>query len=220
MRTCKALALAGVLLTMACSSGKEYEQALGVVVDVSGTYVDQVGEVCKVIRTGVLPQALPGDSLVVIRIDSQSYEKANVVAKVMLDHRPSRANAQKLAFAAALDDFAAHAEYSEYTDIPGALMLCADHLKETEAGSKAILIFSDLKEDLPQGTIRQLDTDEFAGIHVAAVNVKRLQGDNVNPEVYRRRLLDWERKVTASSAAQWKVIVDPAKLPSFLESIR
>lgn len=203
-----------------CSSGDEYHQAVCAIVDVSGTYLDQVDEVSKVIRTGVLPQLLPGDSLVVIRIDSRSYEKANIVAKVTLDHRPSHANAQKLGFARELETFAEEAERSEYTDIPGALMMCSDHLKETEAGSKAILIFSDLKEDLPEGTSRELRTDEFAGIHVVAINVKRLRGDNVNPELYRQRLTEWDRKVTKSGALEWKVIVDPTKLPPFLESIR
>jgi hypothetical protein len=205
---------------ISCSSGDEYHQALCAIVDVSGTYVDQVHEVARVIRTGVLPQLLPGDSLVIIRIDSQSYEKANIVTKVTLDHRPSHANAQKLGFARELEAFADEAEHSEFTDIPGALMLCSDHLKETEAGSKAILLFSDLQEDLPAGTSRELRSDEFEGIRVVAINVKRLRGDNVNPEAYRQRLAAWDLRVSESAAMEWKVIVDPAKLPPYLESIR
>lgn len=220
MKAIKAVALIALLALLGCSSGHEYEQALCVVIDVSGTYVDQVAEVCKIVRTGILPHTLPGDSVVVILIDDQSYEEANVVAKIALDHRPSHANAQKLAFADQLALFARTAERSEFTDIPGALMLASDHLKETGAGSKVILIFSDLKEDLPPGTVRQFDADEFAGIDVVAVNVKRLQGDNVNPEIYRQRLLDWQKRVTASSASQWKVVVDPAKLPELLVSVR
>jgi hypothetical protein len=205
---------------VSCSSGHEYRQALCAVVDVSGTYVDQISEVGKVIRTGVLPKMLPGDSLVIIRIDSQSYEKDNIVAKLTLDQRPSYANAQKLAFARDLDAFVDEAEHSEFTDIPGALMLSSDYLKETEAGSKAILVFSDLKEDLPEGTTRELRSDEFEGIHVAAINVKRLMSDNQNPEVYRQRLAAWNLKASQSAAKEWKVIVDPTRLPQYLESIR
>ena len=53
------------------------------------------------IRKGLLPHLTPGDTLVVIRIDSESYRKDNVEAHMTLDVRPSKANAQKLQLASA-----------------------------------------------------------------------------------------------------------------------
>ena len=95
-------AFAGAVL-VSCSSGAQYAHAVVALVDVSGTYADQKPEVVNVIRKGLLPRLTPGDSLVVIRIDDESYKKSNVEASVTLDVRPSKANAQKLAFANSLD---------------------------------------------------------------------------------------------------------------------
>ncbi len=213
-----------MLLVVACLAGcsqeGEYALSVSVAVDVSGTYTDQLEEVTTVIRTGVLPVLLPGDSLVVVTIDSESYQQDNVVARLTLDHRPSAANTQKLAFAEQLGGLAEIVEGSEYTDIPGAMMLCADHLRDTGSGTRVVLVFSDLQEDPPPGAIQQIPEDEFAGVHVVAMNVKQLRDDSANPEVYRQRLADWQQRVLAAGAVGWRVIVNPTKLPAYLEHIR
>ena len=67
-----------LLLSISCSSGAQYQHAVCALVDVSGTYADQKGEVVDVIRKGLLPHLTPGDTLVVIRIDDESYKKSNV----------------------------------------------------------------------------------------------------------------------------------------------
>ncbi|TMA16997.1 MAG: hypothetical protein E6J84_08050, partial [Deltaproteobacteria bacterium] len=102
----RASIVACALLALSCSSGARYSQAIVALVDVSGTYADQRPEVVDVIRKGLLPRLTPGDTLVVIRIDNESYGKQNVEANMTLDVRPSRANAQKLALASTLDAFA------------------------------------------------------------------------------------------------------------------
>src|SRR5439155_243167 len=106
---------------------------------------DQKPEVVNVIKTGILPKMQPGDSLFVIRIDDESYKKANLEGGMTLDVRPSKANAQKLAFATQLDQFATKHERSRHTDIRGAMMLGAEYLKETGAGQSTIVVFSDLE---------------------------------------------------------------------------
>ena len=58
-----------------CDSGSSYAQAVCVLVDVSGTYADEKGEVATILKRDVLPSLLPGDTLIVIRIDSESFEK-------------------------------------------------------------------------------------------------------------------------------------------------
>ena len=208
------------LLSLSCSDGKRYEQALCVLIDISGTYADQKGEVVKILKRDVLPAMVPGDTLIVIRIDSKSYEKENLEAIMTLDPRPSHANAQKLALAKKLDAFAESDMRSTYTDIPGAMMLGTEYLRERGAGSRVMLVFSDMREDLPEGTKRQLGEAEFEGIQVVAMNVKRLQIDNANPEVFRGRLSGWEKRVTEAGASGWQIFMDATKLSGYLAQIR
>ena len=94
---------AALWLTSACTSGGDYAQAVCVIADASGTYADQLGDVAHTIRAGIIPKMLPGDSLVLVRADDDSYGEDNVIASVQLDHRPSVANRQKAAVAKKLD---------------------------------------------------------------------------------------------------------------------
>ncbi len=209
--------LAGVL---GCQSGKRYDQATTVLIDVSGTYADQKDEAVQIIKREILPAMIPGDSLAVIRIDSESYARENLEALLTLDRRPSHANAQKLALAQKLNRFAARSERSEHTDIPGAMMLASEYLKELGSGSRVILVFSDMQEELPPGTTRNLAEQELEETHVVAMNVKRLQRDSADPERYRARLAAWEQRVDAAGAAGWRTVVDARHLPEYLEQIR
>ncbi len=218
MRAATLLAVAGLLL--GCTDGRRYDQAICVLVDVSGTYADQKGEVAAILKRDVLPAMVPGDTLLLIRIDSESYEKDNIEALVTLDARPSRANAQKLALARRLDTFAAREGNSEHTDIHGAMMLGTDYLRELDSGSRVILVFSDLEQDLPAGTRRDIEQGEFEGIDVVAMNVKRLQHDNADPGVFRARLSRWEREVTGGGARGWRAIMDASQLPVHLAGLR
>ena len=219
-RTLLAVAALALPLALGCADARNYEQAICVLIDVSGTYADDKPEVVRILKRDVLPALLPGDTLLVIRIDSESYEKENLEALVTLDARPSRANAQKLALARKLDAFASRRDQAEYTDIPGAMMLGAEYLRELEAGSRVMLVFSDMREDLPVGAKRRLAKAEFEGIELVAVNVKRLAGDSKDPEIFRGRLDAWERRVTGASAVAWRTLVDSNKLAGHLAAIR
>ena len=208
------------LALAACSEASKYSQAVAVLIDTSGTYADQKPEVARIVKREVLPALVPGDTLAIVRIDSESYEKADVVQLVTLDQRPSHANAQKLALAKALDEFAARDERSQYTDIPGAMMLAAEYLRETGAKSRAILLFSDMESDLPPGTKRRFAEREFDGIRIVALNEKQLAPDNANPDVLRTRLATWEKEVTRAGAGGFSTFLDAAKLGPFLAEIR
>jgi len=211
---------AAALAGLGCQDGRSYDQALCVLIDVSGTYADQKPDVVKILKRDVLPGLEPGDTLMVIRIDGESYEKENIEALIRLDARPSRANAQKLAVARKLDAFARGERTAEYTDIQGAMMLGTDYLRELESGSRVMLVFSDMRQDLPAGTRRELESDEFAGIDVVAMNVKRLEGDNADPGVFRARLASWERRLRDAGAEGWRTLMDASKLPEHLSSLR
>jgi hypothetical protein len=210
-----------VVAPMGClDEGAASAQAICVLIDVSGTYADQKHEVVKVIKRDVLPSMIPGDTLITILIDSASYEKDNLRTLATLDPRPSRANAQKLALAQQLDVFARGDTRSRYTDLPGAMMLAAEYLQETGSGSRVMLVFSNLQEELPDGAKRNMREDEFAGIQVVAMNVKRLESDTVDPEIFRQRIEGWRTRVEHSGAQGWRTIMDPSKLPALLDEIR
>ena len=201
----------------ACTNSRNYAQAVVALVDVSGTYADQKPDVVNVIKRGILPKLMPGDSLYVIRIDDESYKKDNVEADVNLDVRPSRANAQKLAFARKLEDFAHRPQRARHTDIRGAMMLGAEYLKETGAGTRTMVVFSDMEEDLPKGVKRDLAPDEFTGMRVLAMNVKKLNADNANPTAYRARLAGWKQQVTSHGAKEFQVVLEPDRLDDLLD---
>jgi len=213
----KKLAVLALSALLSCSSSKNYAQAIVALVDVSGTYADQKPEVVNVIKRGILPKLQPGDSLFVIRIDDESYKKGNVEGAMTLDVRPSKANAQKLAFATQLDQFAKKHGRSRFTDIRGAMMLGAEYLKETGAGMRTMVVFSDMEEDLPKGVKRTLAPDEFAGMRILAMNVKKLSADNVNPAVYRQRLASWQQQCKSHGAKEFQVVLEAEKLDELLE---
>ncbi len=205
---------------LGCTDGRNYQQALCVLIDVSGTYADQKAEVVKILKRDVLPALEPGDTLMVIRIDGDSYQKDNIEALVQLDSRPSRANAQKLAVSHKLDAFVRARQRANYTDIQGAMMLGTEYLHETESGSQVMLVFSDMRQDLPAGTVREMQPDEFAGIAVVAMNVKRLHADNADPAAFRARLSSWEHRLRDAGATGWRTMNDSSKLPAYLAKQR
>jgi len=207
-------------LGAACNGKARYDQAVCVLIDVSGTYADQREEVVRTIKREVLPGMLPGDTLLVIRIDGESYDRENLETLVTLDPRPSRANAQKLAVAQTLDAFATQTVSAQHTDIPGAMMLGSEYLRELASGSRVMLVFSDMEEDLAPGTRRDLRPDEFNDIEVVAMNVKRLSGDTVDPAKFRHRLAEWEKRVLSSGGRGWRTFMDAGRLGDYLREVR
>ena len=216
----RALVLVALCLVAISCDSRRYDQAIGILIDVSGTYTDQRKETVNVVKREILPYMVPGDTMVVVRIDSESYDQENVEALLTLDHRPSHANAQKLAIAQKLDEFAERRVHASYTDIPGAMMLASEYLNEVGGGSSVMLIFSDMQEDLPPGARREMDPEELANTHVVAMNVKRLQHDTIDPAVFRGRLDAWGDRVTAAGAAEWRTLMDANKLTDYLSTIR
>jgi hypothetical protein len=219
-RTAAGLAFAALLSTTGCLDMESSETAICVLIDVSGTYADQKADVVNILKREVIPSLVPGDTLITILIDSESYDKENVATLTTLDARPSRANAQKLALSQELDSLALGDAHSRYTDIPGAMMLGAEYLQESESKTRVMLVFSDLREELPEGTRREMRPNEFDGIQIVAMNVKRLGPDSADPEVYRQRLESWEKRVASAGGASWRTVMDANKLPGILEGLR
>ena len=87
-------------------------------------------------------------------------------------------------------------------------------LTEKRPGRKTIFIFSDLKEDLESGYVRDIPL-ALDGFDVVALNVTKLRSDNVDPREYMSRLEQWETRVN-EGGGQWRVINDLDRLDSLL----
>jgi len=104
--------------------------------------------------------------------------------------------------------------FAPYTDITGGLLQAVEFLNEKEPGRKTILIFSDLKEDLEAGYVRDIAVP-VAGFDVVALNVTKLRSDNVDPREYIERLESWRQRVEAEGGT-WRVINDLDRLEALL----
>ena len=82
---------------------------------------------------------------------------------------------------------------------------------------KTMVIFSDMEEELPKGVRRDLEADEFKGMRVLAMNVKKLNADNANPTVYRARMTHWQKQVTSHGAKEFAMVLEPEKLDELLD---
>jgi hypothetical protein len=205
------LVLVSFCLTMtSCSDSGTTEAGSGrgvyLLLDTSGTYTAELKKAQQIINYLMGTQLGPGDSLVVARIDSGSFSEKDIVAKVTFDARPSVSNEQKKRFAQTVDKFVKSVRGSKYTDISGGLLQAIEYLNEVDAAEKHILIYSDLKEELPKGFVRNMNftLDKFK---VRALNVTKLRSDNVNPQEYLDRLKEWETRVK-HGGGEWIVVND------------
>lgn len=214
------LAVSVSAIVAACTDSKDYETSYCTLVDISGTYSAEKKGVVNIVKAGIVPQMVPGDTLFFVKIDSNSYAEENLVTKLTLDYRPTQANSEKLKLAKTLDKFGKGKARSRMTDISGAMMLCSDYLKATQSGTQLMFIFSDMKEELPSGVVRKFADDEFKGIDIAAMNVIKLTKDSANPEVYRKRLKKWNKRIMGSGANSWTTLLDATKIQEFIDKAK
>lgn len=212
--------LAITVLVSACSDNKQYETAICALTDISGTYAKEKKNMARIIKAGIVPKLVPGDSLTLITIDSNSYNDDNIEGKLSLDYRPSKANKQRLDFANVLDDFASKDTTSKFTDISGAMMLCSGNLKNSQAGTQIMFIFSDMKEELKPGIKRSFNKDEFENINIAAMNVIKLDKDSTDPQIYRSRIKKWETRVLKHGAKSWDASLEPTDITEYIDNLR
>ena len=198
-----------LLLAIACAPKTDHRQAVYMLVDTSGTYVREVGKAQAVVNY-LLGTLNPGDALAVGQVKSRSFSEKDIVAKVSLGKDPLAANAQKRVFSAQIAAFtktAKDAKGSRYTDITGGLLQAAEFLNESQAGNKTIVIFSDMQEELDYKTLRDFPI-KLDGIRIVALNVSKLDTDNVDPRRYLDRLAWWQERTRAAGATDWKVVND------------
>ena len=201
----------GILLTLclilASCSNDVGPRNTGVymLLDTSGTYNQELIKAEQVIRF-TLSKLDASDSFAVARIDTGSFSEKDIIAKTSFDDRPSAINRQKREFAQQVSAFVETATPAQYTDITGGLLQAVEFLNEKGTGTKTILIFSDLKEDLEEGYLRDIDVP-LEGFDVIALNVTKLRSDNIDPREYLSRLEEWQGRVE-KTGGQWRVIND------------
>jgi len=198
-----------------CSDNAPRNVGAYLLLDTSGTYSEELDKAANVI-TYTLSELGPADSFAVARIDTGSFSEKDIIAKVTFDDRPSTVNSQKRQFNERVQRFVKIVRPAANTDITGGLLQAIEFLDEKAPGRKVIFIFSDLKEDLLEGYVRNLDLP-LDGFEVVALNVTKLRTDNVDPREYLGRLDQWRARVEAGGGT-WRVINDLDRLENLLES--
>ena len=197
-------------LAQACSqSAGPTNSGVYLLLDTSGTYTKELDNALKLVNV-LLVKMEPSDSLAVARIDTGSFSEKDIVAKTTFTDRPSEANKQKRHFRESMDAFVKKVKPSKYTDITGGVLQAAEYLNEKNTGRKTILIYSDLKEELPDGYVRDIPF-QLEGFDIVALNVTKLRSDNVDPREYMDRLEDGQRRVEEGGGS-WRVINDMDRL--------
>ncbi len=205
--------LAISLVLTGCSEPGPQNRGVYMLLDTSGTYTEELEKAQQIINV-ILARLNPEDSFAVARIDTGSFSEKDIIAKVSFDDRPSMTNQQKRKFRDAVDAFVNGAKPAPYTDITGGVLQAIEYLNEKNTGRNTILIFSDLKEDLREGYVRDIPL-QLNGYDVVALNVTKLRSDNVDPREYLDRLEYWQNRVE-SGGGTWRVINDMDRLERIL----
>ncbi len=198
-----------LLYTSGCAEQVSHTRGVYMLLDTSGTYTKELVKAQNIINY-TLSQLNPGDSFAIARIDTASFSEKDLVTKATFDPRPTTTNQQKRQFRENVTRFVKGINPSPYTDITGGILQAIEFLNETGAGKKTILIFSDLKEELEKGYVRDIPL-QLNGVEVVALNVTKLHSDNVDPREYMDRLDEWEKRVTAGGGT-WRHINDLERL--------
>ena len=205
--------LLATLLTGCSQEAGPQNRGVYLLMDTSGTYTKELDEAVQLINV-ILVKLEPGDSFAVARIDTGSFSEKDIISKMTFDTRPSAANQQKRKFREKIDKFIKNVRPASHTDITGGVLQAIEYLNEKEPGVKEILIYSDLKEDLPKGFIRDIPL-QLQGFNVVALNVTKLRSDNRDPREYLSRLENWQSRVE-EGGGQWLVINDMDRLERIL----
>lgn len=198
-------ALAACAMVLGCTPSTPKNTGVYMLLDTSGTYREELQKAEQIIRY-TLSRLDAKDTFAVARIDTGSFSEKDIVAKTTFDDRPSMVNRQKRMFAEKISDFVDSVQSSPYTDITGGLLQAVEFLNEKNTSIKTILIFSDLKEDLKEGYVRDISFN-LDGFSVIALNVTKLRSDNVDPREYISRLEEWQTKIE-KFGGKWQVIND------------
>lgn len=198
-----------------CSDTGPTNSGVYLLLDTSGTYTKELTNAQKLVSV-LLVRMNPSDSFAVARIDTGSFSEKDIITKMTFSDRPSEANRQKRHFLDSMTKFVEEVKPSRFTDITGGLLQAIEYLNEKGTGRKTILIYSDLKEELPEGYVRDIPL-QLKGFDVVALNVTKLRSDNIDPREYINRLEEWQRRIEEGGGS-WRVINDMDRLENIFRS--
>jgi len=209
MRKIVTFLIISFMIISGCTDTKTHSKGVYMLLDTSGTYAMELKKAQSIISylLGVLQ---PGDTMAVASIDTGSFSEKDIIAKVTFDTRPSISNNQKRVFQNEVNKFVSSVKSSPYTDISGGILQAIEYLNEANSGQKYILIFSDLKEELAKGHIRDVPF-HLTNVNVIALNVTKLRTDIRDPKQYMERVEEWRAKVEKGTG-NWRVINDLERL--------
>lgn len=196
-----------------CTDAQNRTTGVYILLDTSGTYALELKKAQSIVNY-LLGTLQPKDTLAVACIDTGSFSEKDIVAKMTFDQRPSLANNQKRAFQKTVADFVDKVKSSSYTDISGGILQAIEYLNEAGAGQKYILIFSDLKEELAKGHVRDVPF-QLSDFNVIALNVTKLRQDIRDPGNYLDRVEKWRSKIE-SGQGKWRVVNDLERIDGIL----
>lgn len=213
----RSLLLGATAATLAsCDERRDEAASIYALLDVSGSYFRELDKVVRTLRV-MMGFIHAFDSFAVAEIGACSFTDEAVILRFTAPDRPSERQRLVAAYAQKLAAYAARAKATNFTDIRGALAQAAQQLATRPAAGRAIVLFSDLDEDLPAGCRREAALpSSLKGIDVIATNVIRLPEDNRDPQRYTRRLDGWRRLVEAAGG-RWSVMADPTEVVALLK---
>jgi hypothetical protein len=204
--------LTGALL-FGCSDTYSHSRGVYMLLDTSGTYKNELIKARAIINY-LLGTLQTGDFLGVARIDTGSFSERDIIAKAKFDRRPSVSNTQKRMFRDKIDQFLSSVNSSPFTDVSGGVLQAVEYLNEINPAEKYVLIFSDLKEELVKGYVRDFPI-QMDGLIIVALNVTKLRSDNIDPREYLDRLDYWKRRVE-EGGGRWRIINDLERLDEIM----
>ncbi len=198
--------------TAACDLVTSTSRAVYVLFDASGTYAASVPTAARSASL-LISDLQPGDWIGVGQISSCSFSEKEIITQQLLPETPSRASAAKREMFTRLQVYSEGVEPTKFTDIRGALAQAAFELRQRPEGSRHIVVFSDMVEDLAADCNTSGSKLDLTGISVVASNV--IKSDPANPDKYFAMLDEWERIVTEAGGS-WDMALSPDQLPALV----
>lgn len=196
----------------ACDLVTSTSRAVFVLFDASGTYAASVPTAARSASL-LISDLQPGDWIGVGQISSCSFSEKEIITQQLLPETPSRASAAKREMFTRLQTYSENVKPTKFTDIHGALAQAAFELRQRPEGSRHIVVFSDMVEDLAADCNTADSQLDLSGINVVASNV--IKSDPANPDKYFAMLKDWERIVTEAGGT-WDMALSPDQLPALV----
>lgn len=162
---CTAVMITTVWLQTGCTSQEQSTyfpkpRFVMVLVDETGSFVNEWKAMRDCIEQLVVPGLQPGEGFGLIGIDDQGFQPDDVRIKMLtLDQNPLKAKIQKEQLAAEVGRLERRSQSRPFTDVVGAVRHAEYFFKSEQDHRPALLIFSDMRQ-----TPRMPTPADFAGL--------------------------------------------------------